>query len=101
MSDEVNEMSAASRGSHDMSDMKYDALIADLSCQYERYRGSGTRMEQTLKDAGAALAKARLTDEEREAVEWFATFGNSHLAPLSNNWSDHAATLRSLLARLA
>jgi len=43
---------------------------------------------------------ATLTDEEREAVEWFATFGNSHLAPLSNNWSDHAATLRSLLGRM-
>ena len=41
-----------------------------------------------------------LTDEEREAVEWFATFGNSHLAPLSNKWSDHVATLRNLLERL-
>jgi hypothetical protein len=52
-----------------MSEMKYDALIADLLCQYERYRGSGTRMEKMLKDAGAALAKARLTDDEREAIK--------------------------------
>lgn len=41
-----------------------------------------------------------LTDAEREAIEWFATFGNSHLAPLSNNWINHAATLRGLLERL-
>jgi hypothetical protein len=44
-------------------------------------------------------ASPTLTDAEREAVEWFATFGNSHLAPMSNKWSDHAATLRSLLSR--
>ncbi len=46
-------------------------------------------------------ASPTLTDAEREAVEWFATFGNSHLAPMSNKWSDYAATLRSLLERLA
>jgi hypothetical protein len=45
------------------------------------------------------IKRLRLTDEEWEAVEWFATFGNSHLAPMSNKWSDHAATLRSLLSR--
>ena len=39
------------------------------------------------------------TDEEREAIEWFATFGNSPLAPWSNNWSNHAAILRNLLER--
>jgi hypothetical protein len=78
--------------------MKYDALIADLRCQYERYRGSGTCMEQMLKDAGAALAKARLTDEEREAI-------SEAVGAYNDNDDDEecakiAATLHGLLKRL-
>lgn len=78
--------------------MKYDALIADLRCEYERYRGSGTRMEQMLKDAGAALAKARLTDEERWAIA-------EAVGAYNDNDDDEecakiAATLRGLLKRL-
>jgi hypothetical protein len=80
-----------------MSEMKYDALIADLRCQYERYRGSGTRMEQMLKDAGAALAKARLTDAEREAICQAVTAydGNDD----DEQCAEIAATLRGLLER--
>jgi hypothetical protein len=78
--------------------MKYDALIANLRCQYERYRGSGTRMEQMLKDAGAALAKARLTDDEREAI-------SEAVGAYNDNDDDEecakiAATLHGLLKRL-
>ena len=78
--------------------MKYDALIADLRCEYERYRGSGTRIEQVLKDAGAALAKARLTDDECEAIREAAE-------AYSDNDDDEgcakiAATLHGLLKRL-
>jgi hypothetical protein len=78
--------------------MKYDALIANLHCQYERYRGSGTRMEQMLKDAGAALAKARLTDDEREAI-------SEAVGAYNDNDDDEecakiAATLHGLLKRL-
>jgi hypothetical protein len=78
--------------------MKYDALIADLRCQYERYRGSGTRMEQMLKDAGAALAKARLTDDEREAIA-------EAVGAYNDNDDDEecakiAATLHGILKRL-
>ena len=78
--------------------MKYDALIAALRCQYERYRGSGTRMEQMLKDAGAALAKARLSDDEREAIR-------EAVGAYNDNDDDEecakiAATLHGLLKRL-
>jgi hypothetical protein len=81
-----------------MSDMKYDALIADLRCQYERYRGSGTRMEQMLKDAGAALAKARLTDEEREAIAEAAGAYNDN--DDDEECAKIAATLHGILKRL-
>jgi hypothetical protein len=80
-----------------MSDMKYDALIADLRCQYARYRGSGTRMEQMLKDAGAALAKARLTDDEREAIAEAAGAYNDN--DDDEECAKIAATLRNLLER--
>jgi len=78
--------------------MKYDALIADLRCEYERYRGSGTRMEQMLKDANAALAKARLSDDEREAIR-------EAVGAYNDNDDDEecakiAATLHGLLKRL-
>jgi DNA replication initiation complex subunit (GINS family) len=73
--------------------MKYDALIADLRCQYERYRGSGTRMEKMLKDACAALEKARLTDAEREAIEQAVEFIDENSC-----WQPKA--LRGLLERL-
>jgi hypothetical protein len=78
--------------------MKYDALIADLRCQYERYRGSGTRMEQMLKDAGAALAKARLTDDEREAIAEAAGAYNDN--DDDEECAKIAVTLHGLLKRL-
>ena len=78
--------------------MKYDALIANLRCQYERYRGSGTRMEQMLKDAGAALAKARLTDDEREAIAEAAGAYNDN--DDDEECAKIAATLHGLLKRL-
>jgi hypothetical protein len=81
-----------------MRDMKYDALIANLRCQYERYRGSGTRMEQMLKDAGAALAKARLTDDEREAIAEAAGAYNDN--DDDEECAKIAATLHGLLKRL-
>jgi hypothetical protein len=81
-----------------MSEMKYDALIADLRCQYERYRGSGTRMEQMLKNAGAALAKARLTDDEREAIAEAAGAYNDN--DDDEECAKIAATLHGILKRL-
>jgi hypothetical protein len=81
-----------------MRDMKYDALIANLRCQYERYRGSGTRMEQMLKDAGAALAKARLTDDEREAIAEAAGAYNDN--DDDKECAKIAATLHGILKRL-
>jgi hypothetical protein len=41
------------------------------------------------------LAETRLTDEEREAIEWFATYGYSSDGVPGRN----AATLRGLLER--
>lgn len=64
------------------------------------------RLDAALDDATAEIARLRaeverlrLADAERDAVEWFAKFGNASLATLSNAWADHAATLRALLAR--
>ena len=66
-------------------------IIAELRRQHERYRGSGTRMEQVLKNAADALTRLRLTDAEREALEFVVDA--SRAAP--------HATLRKLLARLS
>ncbi len=54
-------------------------------------------MEQILKDAGAALAKARLTDDEREAICQAVTAydGNDD----DEQCAKIAATLRGLLER--
>jgi hypothetical protein len=55
--------------------------------------------EKPPAERGVSHMSWAFTDEEREAIEWFATFGNSPLAPWSNNWSNHAAILRNLLER--
>ena len=46
---------------------------------------------ETEKRQWSEIENLRLTDEEREAVEWYAGYGRDGL---------HAATLRKLLARL-
>jgi hypothetical protein len=55
-------------------------------------------MEQMLKDAGAALAKARLTDEEREAI--CQAVGAYDANDDDEECARIAATLRGLLKRL-
>ena len=75
----------------------------DTGCEYEYVSLVKESADEAAKEGGTVTPLYRsptLTDAEREAVEWFATFGNSHLAPLSNNWINHAATLRGLLERL-
>jgi hypothetical protein len=54
-------------------------------------------MEQMLKDAGAALAKARLTDDEREAIAEAAGAYNDN--DDDEECAKIAATLRNLLER--
>ncbi len=71
--------------------MTLGEIIANLQHQRDRYRGSGTHMENVLIEAAAALKRLRLTDAEREAVGWYAAFGKG----------DHAKTLRGLLERLS
>jgi hypothetical protein len=68
-------------------------LIAELHRQHERHRGSGTRIEQVLKNAADALTLLRLTDEEREAVEVAAA------AYEEDHGERFAAILRNLLER--
>jgi hypothetical protein len=55
-------------------------------------------MEQILKDAGAALAKARLTDEEREAIAEAAGAYNDN--DDDEECAKIAATLHGILKRL-
>jgi hypothetical protein len=48
-----------------------------------------------LRDAAAEIERPRLTDAEREAIKWFATYGYSSDGAPGRN----AATLRGLLER--
>ena len=73
--------------------MTLDEIICGLHHQHERYRGSGTRMETVLIGAADALKRLRLTDAEREAVEWAASAADPY-------YTGHTATLRGLLERL-
>jgi hypothetical protein len=92
-------------------------IMAELSRQYERYRGSGTRMEKVLKEAAAEIERLReairrlaeqdatlsvcdgnvtvtqdasLTDAEREAIA---------VCIEDIRFEDVRATLRGLLER--
>ena len=49
---------------------------------------------ELLEEAAAEIARLRLTDAEREAVEWFARHSNHGIS------MRRSATLRSLLDRL-
>ena len=52
---------------------------------------------QLMAEAAAEIERLRLADEERKAVEWFASLSWGDVAQDGH----HAATLRSLLTRLA
>jgi hypothetical protein len=71
-------------------------IIAELRRQHERHRGSGTRMEQVLKNAADALTRLRLTDEDREAI--YRAEARLRTAYVPDD--ETAATLRNLLERL-
>jgi hypothetical protein len=78
--------------------MSDEEIIAELSWQHERYRGSGTTMERVLRTAAAALTRLRLTDEERAAV---ATAMNDYAADNADpECAKIEATLWGLLERL-
>jgi len=81
MSDEVDEMSAASRGSHrETKDMSIAVGLA--WAEYER------------RKAAAEIERLRLTDEEREAIRWFAEYGDLQ------SEARRAEVLAALLKRL-
>ena len=73
--------------------MSDEEIIAELSWQHERYRGSGTTMERVLQTAAAALTRLRLTDEERDSLK-FAINQMKYIRA-----DNAAATLRGLLER--
>jgi hypothetical protein len=54
------------------------------------FEDAANEIERLRNGALASRETVRLTDEEREAVEWYAAYGAG----------EHAATLRSLLERL-
>jgi hypothetical protein len=63
-------------------------LIHEAAAEIERLRTSAT---QATAGRGSVQDGCTLTDEEREAVEWYAGYGRDGL---------HADTLRNLLKRL-
>ena len=75
-------------------------MAAAMADEIELLRGYRDAAEADAAVARLLVDKLRLTAEEREAVEWFANFGNATLAPFSSNWQNHADTLRKLLERL-
>jgi len=52
---------------------------------------------KVVANKDAEIARLRFTDEEREAVKWFASLSWGDVAQDGH----HAATLRSLLSRLS
>jgi hypothetical protein len=58
---------------------------------------SGEQADQIMQDQRAEIARLRLTDAEREAVEWFSHFGPPQNGPFTGK---HANSLRGLLERL-
>ena len=75
-------------------------IVEEKDAEIELLRGYRDAAEADAAVARLLVDKLRLTAEEREAVEWFANFGNATLAPFSSNWQNHADTLRKLLERL-
>ena len=65
------------------------ALLEEAAAEIERLRGSPVT-EPMLKEKRTE-GSAALTDAEREAVKWYASFPDGI----------HAATLRGLLERMA
>ena len=68
-------------------------LFDEAADEMERLRSAYATAVQRL---ASEIARLRLTDAEREAVEWFADIDTG--GPITDR---HAATLRGLLDRLA
>jgi hypothetical protein len=67
-----------------MSDIVFDRMLFD-------YLEKKNDQSNVIARLSAEVERLRLTDEEREAVEWYAGYGRDGL---------HADTLRKLLERL-
>jgi len=119
MTDEADEVSAASRGSRgdtlsvlrtlidgvrgmglgdpDSGDRVAASDIVRWAVdEIEQQRGSLQWLHGLLTEAEERLARLRLTDEEREAVAWFSRFARPQNGPVIGR---HAAALRGLLER--
>ena len=68
-----------------------DPLVEEAADEIERLRPAYATAVQRL---ASEIARLRLTDEEREAVEWAAKSADPY-------YTGHTATLRGLLARMA
>jgi hypothetical protein len=81
-------------------------LFEEAAGEIERLRASSPEIRNLERMRDMLLEERKmwrrthmtLTDEEREAVEWFSHFGRPQNGPVIGK---HADTLRSLLARLA
>ena len=67
-----------------MSDIVFDGIV------FDRLREIGDQSDR-IAALESDIARLRLTDEEREALHWFAHYGLPE---------HHAATLRALLERI-
>jgi hypothetical protein len=76
-----------------MSDEKLRRILEDKKLRVMLEEASPQQEIERLRDE---IARLRLTDEEREAVEYFAAF---HRSPREAD-ANAAATLRKMLERL-
>ena len=76
----------------------FHAEIARLQAEIELLRGYRDEAEAEASIASLAAQRLRLTDKEREAVEWFAAGDETCYGW---GWKSRAATLRGLLERTA
>lgn len=69
----------------------------DLAERLESAVKAQNAMADALRNAADEIERLRLTDAEREAVQWFANFGRPQNGPVIGKY---AATLRQLLERM-
>ena len=79
----------------ELRDRAYGHKAGDPLCERAATEIEGLRWKQKLH--GNIVARLRLTDAEREAVEFFVGFHNEGYGAIEKN----ADTLRKLLERLA
>jgi hypothetical protein len=77
--------------------------MTDITTRLRQYGNTGEPLllqeDTILEEAAGEIERLRLTDEEREAIEW-AAFEFDGVRPDNGRATQQAATLRGLLERL-